>query len=173
MTTDTISRRTVNELIAILLRDHPRKTKDQLTELFTSKMLDDPDYKDYTRFVLRNYFGMNLPAIVRARHPASREELAARHEARQQQEQDELARIKNVILNNLLESDTIIGKKLKYCTGADCAKLGGFYSKIATEIAANDVVGDNFSNEELRALYANYRSSNGRRRSDRPGSRPS
>ena len=53
-----------------------------------------------------------------------------------------------VLLNLVLPS----GKMLKDSTGAECAGAGGWYTKIASRVAPDEVVGNVLSEEQLRKI---------------------
>jgi hypothetical protein len=44
------------------------------------------------------------------------------------------------------------GKMLKDSTGAECASAGGWYTKISSRVAPEEVVGNVLSEEQLRKI---------------------
>ena len=45
------------------------------------------------------------------------------------------------------------GKPLRECTGKDCAKAGGWLSKLAKKVKPNQKVGDVLSEAQVKRLF--------------------
>jgi hypothetical protein len=74
-------------------------------------------------------------------------------EQRQQRVTQEVGQVMTeaagIILMNLVMPN---GKMLKDSTFAECADIGGWYAKIASRVAPEEVVGNVLSEEQLRKI---------------------
>lgn len=73
-----------------------------------------------------------------------------------------LDHIKNIILLDLKMPN---GKKLRECTGADLAKIGGWASELSTHIGATEVVDKHLNEADVRNVWERYNSPAKKRRS--------
>lgn len=69
----------------------------------------------------------------------------------------DITKIKEAIRNTvLLDMELPNGKLLRFATGAECAKAGGFYSAVAVSIKPTQVVDKHLTETDLQNIRARY-----------------
>lgn len=136
----------VRELVVRLIEAHPRATRHEVIKLFKEQMREDDDYLDAAAdYVVTN--AMNALELARERqkraNPKAKAESAAKVESM-------VETIKEQIL--LLNQEMPNGKRMRYCTGAEMAKFGGFYARIAKKVGKTKRVGEVLSEKEVRTM---------------------
>jgi len=138
----------------LLLRIHhrfPGETKEQNRERFIERSLENDDI---LREVLASWHSLNYRSLMggkpsRPTTPKSPEDKAKQDEAVQQIAETAKANLTKIVLLDLVQPN---GKKLRDCTGAYCAKVGGWLTNIAIATPRTSLVGSVLSEEEVESI---------------------
>lgn len=142
------SRSSIRAVIFELQTDNPLVDHDALVKLLAERMRDDDDAliaaADYAVTAAENaQDGYSRGGARRRRSPQEsareRAEIAAAVE-----------NIKSQIL--LLNLEMPNGKRMRYCTGAEMAKFGKAYERIAKKVGSTKMVASVLSEAQVRAL---------------------
>lgn len=157
------------------MMNNPKGSRKEAFDHFLETVKSDPRYlaalaEDYFYRQTQNWdldqnrLGSSLVATPaqRKRAEVSAAQRAA-SAARVAKATDEIkARIRKVIMLDLTLPN---GKKLRDCTGAECAKAGGFYTEVSKHIKATEIVDKHLSERNLQDLYSRFSSKPASRRS--------
>jgi hypothetical protein len=120
--------------------------EEAVREQFAAKVKNDPDCLDT---VIEYWVANNYRSIVHPREIVRQDPVA---KAQTVENIAKYVKTKATALV-LLELVQPNGKPLRDCTGKECAKAGGWLSKIAAKIKPTQKVGDALSEKEVRALF--------------------
>jgi hypothetical protein len=135
----------VREVIAELHRQRPRAGTDQLTEALAERLEED-------RALLLDGCRVLLATIEpqRRRATTSPRERAARQVAERMEVTKIAAKVREIAV-----LDTIIdGKALRFHTGAEVARLGAGFARIAERVPADCLVGEILTSVEAEKLMS-------------------
>lgn len=144
------------DLLKTLIDENPSAAKPALLAMVRSELLDEraADMLDSVieYWFTNNYHSLVAPVaraprppreVVKAAQTAKVAEIKANVQARIQEE----ARL--LLLDLVLPN----GKALRDSTGNECAKAGGWFTKIASRIPPGKKVGKVLSEDQLRSLW--------------------
>lgn len=136
------------DLVVELVTKQPDGDRKTLFEAFRN-MLDEAG-DDYRRHVEYYFFVNMYDYLVTSRSRRSPDPVE-RTKAREQQ-REAIERIKGqiVMLDFLMPIGD--GKAMRDCTGAEMAKLGNRYQKIADKVGKTKTVGEVLNEDQVRAL---------------------
>ncbi len=130
-----------------IIDEMPDATSGQCVTAFYERLRDDEDYVKAALI----HLGYSTFYNIRRNSPAAQKK-ATKRAAQIRQTATKLAgAIRSAIL---LETVMPNGKPLAECTGKECAKFGGWLSKIAAKIRPADKVGAVLSEVQVRKLFA-------------------
>lgn len=136
----------VRELVLRLKEANPAAGESRLVKLFRDHIREDDDYADAAAFYCVRS-ALNAMENQRERQRQREPIVKAQREATEKiVEADIKAQI--IILN--LEMPN--GKRMRYCTGAEMAKFGGAYARIAKKVGKTKRVGEVMSEAEVKKL---------------------
>lgn len=136
------------ELLISMIEADPGADKDILFSRFLSAVREDDEYLDP---VVRYFFINVYQQLDSAKRRAQKSPQQREAEAKQQDEavqQIVTAATEIIILNQEMPN----GKRLRNCTGRECAKFGGFYGRIAKKVGPTKRVGEVLDEKQVRAL---------------------
>lgn len=157
------------DFLARLRAGFPGDTPEQIAERYVShvremNLFDDAQQEIYVLDPLREWILATIAAEVRKPKPASpevREKRRAQREAivkaiASKVEKKVEDRAQELFEVRLLEYQTIYGKPLARCTGAECSRLGHrygeFFAEIAKRLRPSEHVEAHLSEAELQAI---------------------
>jgi hypothetical protein len=128
-----------------LIADNPHETRqdeDRILELFWQAIRKD---EDILHTIAVKYWGTNNYSYLVYRRPDSTSRV---------KKTEEVEAAKNSILSKIILLDFVMpnGKPLRECTKQDCQKIGGWLLKVAKTLKPKQMVGEVFSERELRRL---------------------
>jgi len=141
------------DLLLRLIKEHPEKTEAGILALFRREVQDNDDYLNP---IISYWFANNYLALTAKKKPKEevQEEREQIRETAKAKLDEHIEREAKIILLDLLLPN---GKVLRNCTGRECAKLGPkvgrWLTKISKQIRPNQIVGDTFSEAQIRRLY--------------------
>lgn len=112
-------------------------------------------YEDFLDAVMDEWMRIKYSTALRAAVPPSTKEIKARAEKRKQEASMERAaaeKAKALIGERLFNLIMPNGKPLNACTGAECVKFGGYFTKIGKAVGPRRVVGKVMSASQLTSL---------------------
>lgn len=135
------------DLVIELVKKQPDADRRELFETFRTMLEDSGD--DYRRAVEWYFFVNMYDYLVTSRRTPP--DPMQRAEARvQQRERVEAIKGQIVMLDFLMPIGD--GKPMRDCTGAEMARLGNRYAKIAARVGKTTTVGSVLNEEQVRAL---------------------
>lgn len=144
------------DLLKSLIDEHPSAAKTTLLAMVRNELLEDRS-ADMLDSVIEYWFTNNYHSLVapvaRAPRPP-REVVKAAQTAKVADIKSKVqARIQEEAQLLLLDLVMPNGKSLRDSTGKECAKAGGWYTKIAMRVPPGTKVGKALSEDQLRALW--------------------
>lgn len=140
-------------LLKDLIDDNPRAEKVRLLALLRDQLLKE-DAIEYLDAVIEYWFANNYHSLVEApARPRPDIAKAAKQAAVAAIKDKVTARIREEAEMILLDMLMPTGKALRDSTGKECAKAGGWLSKIATKVKPSQKVGAALSEAQVRALF--------------------
>ncbi len=132
------------EMLIKLIEQHKDSTKEDLFKLFRSHLDDEPGYQRAVDW----YFFINMYEYATTSRNRNKDPVE-RAEARQRQEQL-VESIKAQIV--LLDLTMPNGKSMRDCTGAEMAKFGNRYQRIAEKVGKAKTVGSVLNEDQVKAI---------------------
>jgi hypothetical protein len=137
------------DILLTLLKQHPAGSERVLLGLFTEKVIERRDYLDV---IIEYWFTNNYRSLFKK--TMSPDEQAKRAEEFRIKREEVKAEIKRRATRMvLLDLAMPNGKALRDCTGRDCKKAGGWFTKLAKMIKPDDVVGKVLSETQVRKVW--------------------
>lgn len=116
-----------------------------------------PGYEDFLEAVIAEWFSLRYNTAYRAAFPPSKDEIrerALKRRALQTAQESAVVSAKLLIGERMLYFIMPNGKRLSECTGAECVKFGGQFTKIGKAVGARKKVGSVLSAADLTALLS-------------------
>lgn len=164
---DTVTQTDLSTLIARIIKDNKRASREKHLVLFSS-LVRSEGYEEYLTAIVRNSFNMLYKRAAGSISPPTTAELterAAARTARRQAEDRRVADLKADIVRNLMELALPNGKKLRECTGRECIEAGSFFRRVGQSLGPDDVVGEVLSENDLQEILTKHQAT-------RPEARP-
>lgn len=143
-------------LYIAIIKEKPDAGERAHRKAFRQLLLSD-GYEDFLDAVIDEWQRIKYSTAFRAALPPTVKEIRVAATKRKQervQEDVAVSTAKAKIAERLFNIVTPNGKALRNCTGAECRKLGGWYSKIATKVGSARIVGRVLTAEDVAALWA-------------------
>lgn len=132
------------ELLLRLIEQHSNVKKEELFEIFRVEITDEPSYQRAVEwYFFINMYEYAVTSRSRTRDPVERAEAAARV-------RDRVEEIKAQIV--LLDLTMPNGKAMKDCTGAEMARFGNRYQRIAEKVGKAKLVGAVLNEDQVKAI---------------------
>lgn len=143
----TWRRNSPRELLKRLMEEKPTDSKEAILEALQTELKDDVELLDA---VIEYWFTNNYNSLVASLDPIAP---VRRNES--------VKRIADTIKSKIIEEAQILlldtmmpnGKVLRYCTGQDCSKMGGWLGRIAKKVKPRQNVGSALSEDQVRELF--------------------
>lgn len=153
------------DVVRSVIRENPTATETERRTMFADLIRQD-DYSEFFDDLIVKMWQLVYNKAVRAVFPPSKVKLreigkTAKIERRTQEQKAAatskavagvVQKAKEEIASRLLDFITPNGKKLRDCTGAQCATFGSWYTKVSKAVKPNQLVGDVMDNEKLKKL---------------------
>lgn len=141
------------DLLKKLMDKSPGASKEKLFKTFYS-YITSAKGEQYLQGVAEYWFANNFNSLVREEERPKRAYVRAQRKEELEVRTEEFKKIIKEKATKLVLLDLIQpnGKPLRDCKGSDCAKFGGWLSRIAKAIAPNEIVGEALSEEQVRHL---------------------
>jgi hypothetical protein len=140
-------------VLITIIRDKGGTSDDQSKHIKAFKaLLNEEGYEDFRDAVIDEWARIKYSTAFSAANPPTASELRQRLEEqrrRQEAERDAISSIKFKIIKRALSLIMPNGKTLACCTGAECARFGGFFTKISERVGATELVGDVLTTRDL------------------------
>lgn len=158
-----VTRKDVISLIASIIKDNENKSRNEHYRLFHDKVLESEN-SEYVDAIISMIFSLHYNTTYSSVFPDpiiyDRDDKKLSKEQYEQymyeNEQDELKEkeaYKIHIINNLMDFILPTGKTLRYSTGMECIKAGGFLTVIGKTVGEKNVVGEKLNEIDLQELY--------------------
>jgi hypothetical protein len=143
-------------LFISVIRENGGKIGDEKKHKATFKrLLRDEEYEDFREAVIDEWVRIKYTTALAAARPLSAEELrakAAEQKKREQEERASIDKLKVDIVGKALDLVMPNGKPLKRCTGAECLRFGGWFTRIGEAIGPKRFVGQVLSEKDILKL---------------------
>jgi hypothetical protein len=143
-----------------LQAEFPNDTPQQTCERYLSHVREVIDFEEaqdeaYVVGPLTEWLRANVIPPAQRPGPKKQREASTSNVVEQIAKRDG-DRIEQIVITSLLEYQTMYGKPLGDCTGAECARLGqqygGFFSEIATRLTPGQHVRNHITELELQGI---------------------
>lgn len=148
------------DLLRAVLRENPKDSEAVHKQNFRV-YIQQEDYREYLEDLIDRMLQLEYNNVVRSVFPPTKEKLKETakvvREDRRTRERDVSDAIKKQeekIVAKLLDFITPNGKKLRNCTGSQCATFGGWFIKVSKAVKPDQRVGDVLDEEKLKELLA-------------------
>lgn len=139
------------DLLKRLIEENARYSEKKLQNLFSATVREDEEQLDA---IIEYWFANNYRSLVH-KPPASPSVKAAKVAERTARVEVAKTIIKaNATRMVLLDFVLPNGKPLRDATGKDCAKAGGWLSKIAASVKPGQKVGDVLSEAQVKKIFS-------------------
>jgi hypothetical protein len=134
-----------------LIRNKPKLSEARHKAEFWKTIRDD---EEYLEALIYEWLSIKYSTAQRIALPPTREQLdAARTERERLRKAAEEAIKANAARMILLDIILPNGKPLRDCTGKECAKVGGWLTKIAAKVKPHQKVGAVLSEDQVREIF--------------------
>lgn len=139
--------RSPRPLVLKVIEENPGVSKEEAFELFRTALKQgrDPEYQRAMEF----YFFLHMWDYAVGPSTRSRPDPIQRVEMKERQN-EEVERVKAQIV--MLDLTMPNGKPMKECTGAEMAKFGNRFQKIAERVGKNKTVGSVLSEDQVKGI---------------------
>lgn len=147
------SRNNIRQVYAEIKSKNPRANCDEMVQLLSERMREDDDaMKAGVEYIVINCEEAQEGYAKRVTKPAPEpapEQIAQRQKTVAAHVDRSLEAVTKVLLLNLEMPN---GKRMRYCSGAEMAKFGKAYGRIAKKVGSTKMVGSVLNEKEVRAL---------------------
>lgn len=140
-------------LLMKLMGVNPNMPESNLLRLFREKVKEATDEgDDYISPIIEYWFAPNYKSLLNLQRPPAKRQAA---KAARKAEIDEIKSTVKERIARMVLLDVVLpnGKRLRDCTGKECAKAGGWFAKIAGKVKPTEIVGKVLSETQVRSLY--------------------
>jgi len=139
------------ELLQRIINENPGDDEAAWREMFWAAVQRD---QLYLYAVCSYWLDNNIRSITKRDYPSQvRLPLKERESQIEQVKQNIVRRVEQEAKLLLLGMMTPCGKILRECTGAECGRMGGWYSRLASVVAPKRKVGATLSEGQLQDLW--------------------
>jgi hypothetical protein len=146
------------DVLRAIIRENPKDSESEHKKMFID-IIQQEDYNEFLVDLIVRMLSLEYNKAVRSVFPPTkaklRESSLKARDERRTKERDTAAAIKEAeekIASRLLDFVTPSGKKLRDCTGGQCATYGGWFIKISKVVKPTQKVGDVLDNDKLKKL---------------------
>ena len=134
---------------------NPAASRNEAFRHFMSEIKSDPDWVEV---LAKDYFDRTanswMPRRTDLGYVFGRSaKYIEQRKALERQTQDSVRRVTNSILMDLTLPN---GKMLRYATGAECVKAGGFYLEVAKHVKSTQVVDKHLTEDDLKNIQLRF-----------------
>jgi hypothetical protein len=143
-------------LYIAVIKERPAASEGAHKAALKRLILQD-GYDDFLEALIEEWLSIKYSTALRAAAPPSVNEIKHRAVKRREERQKLSAATesaKALIGARLLELIMPNGKPLSECTGAECVKFGGWYTKIGERVGPRRVVGKVLNADTITAILA-------------------
>lgn len=136
----------IQERLSLTEREHRQAFK---------RIISEEGYEDFVDAIVDEWMGIKYSTALRAAQPLSVREVRVNAERRAQERKSEAKRASNakeIIGARLLDIIMPNGKALRDCTGNECIKFGGFYTRIGEAVGGRSLVGNVLTAADLQIM---------------------
>lgn len=138
-------------LYIAVIREAPAADERAHRAAFNNLILSD-GYEDFLEALIDEWQGLRYTTALQAAKPPTISDIKTKAEKRKKA-REQLAsateQAKWLIGQRLLDLVMPNGKQLRHCTGAECVRFGGLYTRIGERVGAAGLVGKVLSEDEL------------------------
>lgn len=139
------------DILISIIDEHPSAAKEKLLEVFTQTVLEK-GRRGLLETIIEYWFANNLQSLLLGDSKLKEQFSKPQRIAKLKEQIRERIKIAAgvVLLDMILPNK----KRLRDCSGAECAAVGGWLSVVATKMSPSDIVGKKFSEQDVRAMLA-------------------
>jgi hypothetical protein len=139
-------------LFIATIREAPVKANEHKHKNAFRELLFEPEYEDFLKAVVEEWISIKYSTARDAAKPVTAEDIRTQHQAKKNAAadlQDKVNKASQQIKGRALQLVMPNGKRLSECTGAECCKFGGWFTKIGEKIGKRAIVGEALTEKEL------------------------
>lgn len=142
-------------LLIALIAANPKASEATHRAKFLA-MLREEEYMDFAEAALDEWIRIKYSTALAAASPPSVSDIVRRATERKKKAEAEnhaTEKAKGLIGQRLLDYVMPNRKPLRDCTGGECMKFGGLFSRIGERVGKNRMVGDVLTSNEIAGLW--------------------
>jgi hypothetical protein len=139
------------DVLINIIDEHPSDAKESLLELFTQVVLEK-GRRGLLETIIEYWFANNLNSLLKSDSTLKKEFSKGPQVSKVKEQIRERIKIAaGIVLMDMILPNK---KRLRDCSGAECAAVGGWLSIVATRMAPSAIVGKTFSEQDVRKMLA-------------------
>lgn len=136
------------DLLKVIIDNNTQASKEELLELFTQKVFEKGN-RALLETIIEYWFANNLHSLFISDSKLKRQFMAPQIKKVKDQIRQRIKVAAGVILMDMVMPNK---KRLRDCSGAECATVGGWLSIVAARMPPAALVGQAFDEKTLRAI---------------------
>lgn len=139
------------EILISIIDEYPSAGKDKLLKFFTQKVFEKEN-RTLLETIIEYWFANNLYSLLNSDPKLKKQFSQPLQVAKiKAQIRERIKVAAGVVLMDMIMPNK---KKLRDCSGAECAAVGGWLSIVATRMSPSAIVGKTFSEQDVRGMLA-------------------
>jgi hypothetical protein len=138
------------DVLKSIIEQNGRAAKEELLEIFTRTLFEKGN-RALMETVIEYWFANNLHSLLNSDSNLREQFTKPQVSKIKEQIRERIKIAAGVILMDMIMPNK---KKLRDCSGTECAAVGGWLSIVATRMPPSATVGKTFSEQDLRGMLA-------------------
>ena len=138
------------DVLKSIIEKNQHAGKEELLEIFTRTIFEKGN-RDLIETVIEYWFANNLHSLLNSDSNLKEQFIRPRVSKIKEQIRERIKVAAGVVLMDMMMPNK---KKLRDCSGTECAAVGGWLSIVATRMPPSAIVGKMFSEQDMRGMLA-------------------
>lgn len=138
------------EVLINIIDQNPSAAKEELLEIFTRSALEK-GRRTLLETIIEYWFANNLNSLLNSDSGLRKQFSNPQVSKIKEQIRERIKIAAGVVLMDMILPNK---KRLRDCSGAECAAVGGWLSVVATHMSPSEIVGKKLSEQDVRAILA-------------------
>jgi hypothetical protein len=138
------------DVLKSIIESNAHAAKEELLEIFTQAMFEKGN-RALIETVIEYWFANNLNSLLHSDSSLRDQFTGPRVAKIKEQIRDRIKIAAGVVLMDMIMPNK---KRLRDCSGAECAAVGGWLSIVAARMPPSAIVGKTFSEPDMRGMLA-------------------
>lgn len=138
------------DVLKNIIEKNQQASKEKLLEIFTQTMFKKDNHA-LIETIIEYWFANNLNSLLHSDDSLKGQFIKPHVKKIKEQIRERIKIAAGVILMDMVMPNK---KKLRDCSGAECAAVGGWLSVVAIRMSPSAIVGKTFSEQDMRGMLA-------------------